>query len=42
MSSLKPFTGIAEGVMNGLDDLFTSDEEKAAAKLRMETLHFLY
>ena len=38
MSSLKPFTGIAEGVMNGLDDLFTSDEEKAAAKLRMETL----
>jgi len=38
MSSLNPFAGIAEGVMNGLDDLFTSDEEKAAARFRMEEM----
>lgn len=38
MTSLNPFTGIAEGVMNGLDDLFTSDEEKAVAKFRMEKM----
>ncbi len=38
MASLNPFTGIAEGVMNGLDDLFTSEEEKSVAKLRMEQM----
>jgi len=32
---LNPFAGIAEGVMGGLDDLFTSDEEKAIASLRI-------
>ena len=35
MKSLNPFAGIAEGVMGGLDDLFTSDEEKAIASLRI-------
>ena len=33
--NLNPFAGIAEGVMGGLDDLFTSDEEKAIASLRI-------
>ena len=35
MTSLNPFTGIAASVMDGLDDLFTSDEEKANAALRL-------
>jgi len=38
MASLNPFTGIAASVMEGLDDLFTSDEEKANATLRLTEL----
>jgi len=38
MSSLNPLAGIAGSVMNGLDDLFTSDEEKANAALKVEQL----
>ncbi len=34
--NLNPFAGIAEGVMEGLDDLFTSDEEKAVANLKVQ------
>ena len=38
MKSLNPFAGIAGSVMEGLDDLFTSDEEKANATLKMTEL----
>lgn len=38
MASLNPFVGIAGSVMEGLDDLFTSDEEKASATLRLTEL----
>jgi len=38
MASLNPFAGIAGSVMEGLDDLFTSDEEKANATLRLTEL----
>jgi len=38
MTSLNPFAGIAGSVMEGLDDLFTSDEEKATATLKMTEL----
>ncbi len=38
MNSLNPFAGIAGSVMNGLDDLFTSEEEKANATLKMTEL----
>ena len=38
MSSLNPLAGIAGSVMEGLDDLFTSDEEKASATLRLTEL----
>ena len=38
MASLNPFAGIAGSVMEGLDDLFTSDEEKATATLRLTEL----
>ena len=38
MSSLNPLAGIAGSVMEGLDDLFTSDEEKATATLKMTEL----
>lgn len=38
MSSLNPLAGIAGSVMNGLDDLFTSDEERANAALKVEQL----
>ena len=34
--NLNPFAGIAEGVMGGLDDLFTSDEERAKAALKIQ------
>jgi len=34
--ALNPFMGIAAGVMEGLDDLFTSDDEKARASLRLQ------
>ena len=36
--SINPLAGIAGSVMNGLDDLFTSDEEKANAALKVEQL----
>lgn len=38
MKSLNPFAGIAGSVMDGLDDLFTSDEEKANATYRLTEL----
>ena len=38
MNSLNPFAGIAGSVMEGLDDLFTSEEEKANATLKMAEL----
>jgi len=38
MASLNPFAGIAGSVMEGLDDLFTSDEEKANATLKITEL----
>ena len=38
MNSLNPFAGIAGSVIEGLDDLFTSDEEKATATLKMTEL----
>jgi len=38
MASLNPLAGIAGSVMEGLDDLFTSDEEKADATLRLTEL----
>jgi len=38
MASLNPFAGIAGSVMEGLDDLFTSDEEKANATHRVTEL----
>ena len=34
--NLSPFAGLASGVMEGLDDLFTSDDEKAQASLRLQ------
>jgi len=34
--NLNPFAGIAEGVMGGLDDLFTSDDERAKAHLKIQ------
>ena len=36
--SINPLAGIAGSVMNGLDDLFTSDEERANAALKVEQL----
>jgi hypothetical protein len=30
--------GVAKGVMSGLDDLFTSDEERAAAQFRVQQM----
>jgi hypothetical protein len=33
---LSPFKGLAEGIMGGLDALFTSDEERAKAALELE------
>jgi len=33
---LTPFAGIAKGVMEGLDDLFTSDDERAKATLKVQ------
>ena len=38
MKSLNPFAGIAGSVMDGLDDLFTSDEEKSNATYRLTEL----
>lgn len=38
MASLNPFAGIAGSVMEGLDDLFTSEEERANATLKMTEL----
>ena len=35
---LDPIGGIVEGLTNGLDELFTSDEEREAAKLKLQTL----
>jgi hypothetical protein len=32
--NLNPLGGIVDGLAKGLDDLFTSDEEREAAKLR--------
>ena len=38
---LDPLGGIVEGLASGLDELFTSDEEREAAKLKLMTLmHF--
>jgi len=36
--SINPLAGIAGSEMNGLDDLFTSDEERANAALKVEQL----
>lgn len=35
---LDPIGSIVSGLAGGLDELFTSDEERAAAKLKLETL----
>lgn len=35
---LDPIGGIVAGLATGLDELFTSDEERAAAKLKLEAL----
>lgn len=35
---LDPIGGIVEGLANGLDELFTSEEERAAAKLKLQAL----
>jgi len=35
---LDPIGGIVEGLATGLDELFTSDEEREAAKLKLQTL----
>tara|TARA_B110000046_G_scaffold161962_1_gene175941 strand:+ start:596 stop:988 length:393 start_codon:yes stop_codon:yes gene_type:complete len=35
---LDPIGGIVEGLANGLDELFTSDEEREAAKLKLQAL----
>jgi hypothetical protein len=35
---LDPIGGIVAGLATGLDDLFTSDEEREAAKLKLMTL----
>jgi len=35
---LDPIGGIVEGLAIGLDELFTSDEEREAAKLKLQTL----
>ena len=36
--NLNPLGGIVAGLAKGLDDLFTSDEEREAAKLKLATL----
>ena len=36
--NLNPLGGIVDGLAKGLDDLFTSDEEREAAKLKLATL----
>ena len=36
--NLNPIGGIVDGLAKGLDDLFTSDEEREAAKLKLATL----
>jgi hypothetical protein len=36
--NLNPIGGIVEGLTKGLDELFTSDEEREAAKLKLATL----
>ena len=38
MTQINPILWFAEGVMKGLDELFTSDEEKAQATLKMTAL----
>ena len=35
---LDPIGGIVEGLASGLDELFTSEEERAAAKLKLQAL----
>ena len=35
---LDPIGSIVSGLAGGLDELFTSDEERAAAKIKLETL----
>ena len=35
---LDPIGGIVEGLALGLDELFTSEEERAAAKLKLQAL----
>lgn len=35
---LDPIGGIVEGLATGLDELFTSEEERAAAKLKLQAL----
>ena len=35
---LDPIGGIVAGLANGLDELFTSEEERAAAKLKLQAL----
>ena len=35
---LDPIGGIVAGLANGLDELFTSDEERESAKLKLATL----
>ena len=37
MLNLNPLGGVVDGVVQGLDDLFTSDEEREAAKLKLIT-----
>lgn len=35
--NINPLGGVIDGVVKGLDELFTSDEERAAAKLKLMT-----